>query len=141
MRTVKTRHPSFPGVEMDSAMDVRPDVIWQVLCGDRGHWRAGIYSPSERSAEECIELEKHNCPELFVLLEGKLTLLIAKDRQLIELPLEPGKPVLVQSPHSGFCPDGPHTGRALVVERDEFDTEYSEPKNWTPNQTITMPIA
>lgn len=141
MRTVKTRYPSFPSTEMDSALDVQQDVIWQVLCGDREHWRAGIYSPSESAVAECIELEKHSCPELFVLLEGKLTLLIAKDRRLVELPLELGKPVLVQSPHTGFCPDGPYTGRALVVERDEFDTEYSEPKNWTTNQTMTFPIA
>ena len=47
-----------------------------------------------------------------------------------EQPLEPGRPVLVASPHCGFCPDGPHTGVALVVERDAFTTEYRAPAEW-----------
>ena len=139
MRKVETRYPSFPGVETDASIAVQDQVIWQVLCGDRDHWRAGIYSHSDTSAAQIMELEKHNCPELFLLLEGKLTLLLAKDRKLVELPLELGKPVLVRSPHAGFCPDGPHTGKAFVVERDEFDTEYDEQKAWTLNQTMTLP--
>jgi hypothetical protein len=48
-----------------------------------------------------------------------------------EQELRPLEPVLVASPHAGYCPDGPHTGIALVVERDAFTTEYREPGAWT----------
>jgi hypothetical protein len=70
-------------------------------------------------------LELHDCPELFLLLSGRLTLLLATDGAIRQLPLEPGRPVLVTAPHCGFCPDGPHTGTAFVVERDSFDTTYN----------------
>ena len=48
------------------------------------------------------------------------------------------EPVLVTAPHAGFCPDGPHSGRALVVERDAFDTKYGSPTEFTTNQTLTF---
>ena len=38
--------------------------------------------------------------------------------------------VLVKAPHSGYCPDGPHTGVAFVVERDAFETEYRTVEEW-----------
>jgi hypothetical protein len=36
----------------------------------------------------------------------------------------------VTAPHNGFCPNGPHSGTALVIERDSFDTEYRPPREW-----------
>jgi hypothetical protein len=64
-------------------------------------------------------------------MTGRVVLVIAENSGTREIELEPGKPVLVQSPHSGYCPDGPHTGTAFVVERDAFDTEYRTAKEWT----------
>ncbi|MGI5863634.1 MAG: hypothetical protein ACOX6T_16475 [Myxococcales bacterium] len=130
MRRVQTRPPSFPEVDFDTLLSIEPGKRWQVLCGDAGHWRLGVYSPPESSAEQCEELEKHDCPELFLLLSGKVSLVLAENDGTRVLALEPNKPVLVTSPHSGFCPDGPHTGAALVVERDSFDTEYRPAKEW-----------
>lgn len=130
MRTEKTQHPSFPSAPTDAPLCPQPRERWQVLCGDAGHWRVGVYSPQEASATDCTELERHDCPELFLLTSGRMTLLLAQGGALRELVLEPGKPVLVTVPHSGFCPDGPHTGVALVVERDAFDTEYRAPAQW-----------
>jgi hypothetical protein len=130
LRTVHVKPPSFPAVEPDSSLDLEPSRLWQVVAGDLGHWRAGVYSPAGVSAADCPELERHSCPELFLLMEGRVTLLIHDGQGLRELPLEHGKPVLVTSPHSGFCPDGPHTGRAFVVERDIFSTEYRQPEAW-----------
>jgi hypothetical protein len=130
MRRVQTRPPSFPEVDFDTLLSIEPGKRWQVLCGDAGHWRLGVYSPPESSAEQCEELEKHDCPELFLLLSGKVSLVLAENDGTPVLALEPNKPVLVTSPHSGFCPDGPHTGAALVVERDSFDTEYRPAKEW-----------
>jgi hypothetical protein len=133
MRQVQTRPPSFPDAPTDELLAVAEAQRWQVLCGDTGHWRVGIYAPSLSRREEIRELERHDCPELFCLLRGRLTLLLADAAApggVRELPLEVGRPVLVSSPHDGFCPDGPNTGVALVVERDSFDTEYRSAEEW-----------
>lgn len=126
MRTVHVRSPSFPEAKKNEPLDILPGKVWQVLCGDEGHWRAGIFSPAAASAGECRELETHTCPELFLLMEGRLTLLLLRGSSVEELSLEKGKPVLVTCAHSGYCPDGPHAGRAFVVERDCFSTEYMD---------------
>lgn len=133
VRTVKVEAPSFPAVAANRLLAQPADEeVWQVLCGDDGHWRAGIFSPAQTAASELSELELHDCPELFLLISGALTLVIADHSAdaLRELPLEAGRPVLVSAPHGGFCPDGPHSGRAFVVERDRFTTTYREAAAW-----------
>jgi hypothetical protein len=144
MRQVEVTSPSFPDVPFDELLTPRQAAGWQVVCGDAGHWRAGIYSPAETCAADCSELERHDCPELFLLLRGRLTLLLfdpasgslsgppcgSLSTGVRELVLEPWRPVLVRAPHNGFCPDGPHTGVALVVERDALVTEYRTPAEW-----------
>jgi hypothetical protein len=131
MRVVTTRPPCFPPVQTDTLLQPQPGQVWQVVCGDAEHWRAGIYSPSATARGQIEELERHDCPELFLLLQGRLSLLIADSGGVRELELKEGEPVLVSSPHSGFCPDGPHTGSAFVVERDSFDTVYRKVDEWT----------
>jgi len=131
MRTVHVKHPSFPEVTPGQPLELEPSKLWQVVAGDAEHWRAGVYSPAATCAAELPELEQHTCPELFLLLDGRVTLLIHDGEVVRELPLEPGKPVLVTQPHSGFCPDGPHTGRVFVVERDLFSTHYRSPEDWS----------
>lgn len=132
MKTVQTRPPSFPDALRDQALEFTPGLRWQVLCGDQGHWRCGLYSPAEAGPDEIGELESHDCPELFLLVQGHLTLVLSDGNGSVrELALTPGKPVLVDAPHAGYCPDGPHTGTAFVVERDAFDTEYRPPAEWT----------
>ncbi len=130
MRTVHVKPPSFPEVEPNQPIELEPSRLWQVVAGDTDHWRAGVYSPAATRAADLPELERHSCPELFLLLDGRITLLIHDGAGVRELPLEPGRPVLITQPHSGFCPDGPHTGRAFVVERDIFSTEYRSPSEW-----------
>ena len=129
-RFVDTRAPSFPTVAPDALLSPADAQRWQVLCGDSAHWRVGLYAPDLASREQVVELERHDCPELFLLLSGRLTLVLSIDGAVRELPLEIGKPVLIESPHNGYCPDGPHTGTALVVERDAFDTEYRRVEEW-----------
>ena len=130
MRFVPTRPPSFPEVAADRSIAVAQGVEWQVLCGDTAHWRVGIYSPTRTNRAEVTELERHDCPELFLLLAGRMTLVCFKDGRVEELELKPFQPVLISAPHTGYCPDGPGTGKAFVVERDSFNTEYREPKDW-----------
>jgi len=131
VRSVQTRPPSFPKVPTETPLAVEPGKVWQVLCGDTGHWRVGMYSPAASSAAELPELERHDCPELFLLIEGQLTLIVAEGDKTREIVLEQGVPVLIEAPHSGFCPGGPHSGLAFVVERDSFDTFYKTASDWT----------
>ena len=130
MRRVQVEPPSFPSAPTEAPLAPAPRALWQVLCGDRDHWRVGLYSPAVTRAQDCPELEQHDCPELFVLLSGRLTLLVAEAGGLRELALTLGAPVLVTAPHTGFCPDGPHQGSALVVERDAFTTVYRGAAEW-----------
>ena len=131
MRHFRTEPPSFPEVEPDQLLSVRQAETWQVICGDTGHYRVGVYSPDLASREEVTELEQHDCPEFFILLSGRVTLVLADGAGgMKELALQPGRPVMISAPHNGYCPDGPHTGRALVVERDAFLTEYRDVGEW-----------
>ena len=43
MRMVTTRRPSFPEVADDRPLDPTARQVWQVVCGDAGHWREGLY--------------------------------------------------------------------------------------------------
>jgi hypothetical protein len=130
VRKVEVQKPSFPDVTPNQPLGVPPHKLWHVVCGDADHWRVGYYSPQATPPAQLPEFEKHTCPELFVLQKGRLTLLLAEGGTVREFPLELNVPVLVTAPHSGFCPDGPHTGVALVVERDQFATEYRPPAEW-----------
>ena len=121
-KNVKTEAGSFPKFALHQGLPPKDRKRWQVLCGDRNHWRVGLYSPPEASNAKVKQLETHTCVELFLLLSGKVTLILDEGQGEYELPLEPMKPVMVSGWHCGFCPDGPYTGVAMVVERDRFST-------------------
>ncbi len=125
MRIVKTNQPSFPDATVNKLLSPEADKIWQVACGDSGHWRCGFYSPEFSTADDITELEEHDCPELFMLVEGRVNLLLSDDSGEHILELLPLKPVLVTCRHSGFCPDGAHSGSCIVIERDVFTTTYT----------------
>jgi hypothetical protein len=131
MRKVVVTSPSFPNTMGNAAIDFAENQVWQVICGDQNHWRAGIYSPSMSHPDEIKELECHTCPELFLLLQGHITLVLFENNAIRELPLELKKPVLVTAPHAGYCPDGPFHGLAFVIERDAFETAYRSESEWS----------
>lgn len=130
MKTVRVERPSFPESVKNQLLSAEPNARWQVLAGDSEHWRVGVYSPAETDLDAIEELEKHDCPELFLLTSGRLHLVLAVDGALQTVALEPGRPIVVTAPHSGYCPDGPHGGTALVIERDAFSTEYRSVSAW-----------
>jgi len=132
METVEVKHPSFPEVTTNELLNTEHGTRWCVLCGDKDHWRTGFYSPEQNDLIQIDKLEKHSCPELFMLIEGELTLVIEKNGVLQTVVLEKHKPILIDTWHNGFCPNGPFTGKALVVERDNFVTEYRTVKDFTP---------
>lgn len=126
-----TRRESIPEVVPAAAMEQplhwRRSERWQLMCGDANAWHAGVYSPAESSLVEIDELEAKDCPALFLLLEGRITIVFAnKAGELHEMALEPGTPVLISSPFAAYCPDGPHAGVALIVERADLTS------HWTP---------
>ena len=126
MKKVITQKPSFSPFPFHELFPSKDKERWQVLCGDEDHWRLGIYSPESSKESEILEFESHDCPEMFILLEGRVSLLLFHEKtKLFEtLELEQGKPVMIDTWHDGFCPDGPFTGKALVIERDQFETLY-----------------
>jgi hypothetical protein len=117
-----------PKITYNTPLTLKDKTLWQVICGDGANWRAGLYSPDIASVKEIKKLEKHSCPEFFMLVSGKISLLIESDIKpeagIKVIELEAFKPILVNTWHNGFCPDGPYTGSALVVELGEFTTEY-----------------
>jgi len=125
MRIVHTTAPSFPEATPNTLLSLLPKERWQVLCGDTGHWRCGFYAPEFGGAEEISELEWHDCPELFMLVQGRVSLVLHDEQGERIQELEPLKPILVTARHAGFCPDGPHSGLCIVIERDAFKTEYT----------------
>jgi len=126
MRKVTVKKPSFPNNGFQQFLKKEDKKVWQVLCGDEDHWRFGIYSPELASAEEVKELEKHTCPELFILISGSISLIVVENsiKKIIEL--KQNEPILINTWHNGFCPNGKFTGQALVIERDQFETTYED---------------
>ena len=121
-KTVATAAGEIPKFALSQGLKSRPGKKFQVMCGDRGHWRAGFSSPKFCRADQITELEKHSCPEMFLLLKGRVVMILDDGKGEFELELEPMKPVIIAGWHRGYCPDGPHTGVAMIVERDGFST-------------------
>ncbi|MEI6079673.1 MAG: hypothetical protein WCQ53_03435 [bacterium] len=129
--TVTVSSPSFPDVPKNLVMGTDTGKLWQVICGDKDHWRVGIYSPDAVSLDAVDRFEKHSCPEFFLLLSGEISLLLINNGEIEIITLEPLKPILVDTWHGAYCPCGKNTGTALVVERDAFTTEYKSIKQLT----------
>ncbi len=97
---------------------------WSVVFSDGAYWRAGIYIPENTSPGEVVVLEKHNRPELFMLIEGEITLVLSEDGvKMKEVPMEPGKIYVVEEWHNAYRPGG-RPGKALVIEASDIETEY-----------------
>ncbi len=124
MDKVSVYKSNYDHINWNQPINMPESKIWQVLCGDSGVWRCGLFSPKFSSVDEIQKLERHNCPEFFMLIEGNLSLLVVDSGEKTLIKLERYKPVMIRDWHDGFCPKGPYTGKALVVERDVFETEY-----------------
>ena len=104
-------------------LDLETGVRWKVVFRDAGKWILGIYIPEITSREEVKVLERHNAPELFVLVKGKVTLVVANGNVIKEVKMELGKPYVVTGWHNAYRPEGSE-GVVLVVERDAVKTEF-----------------
>lgn len=101
---------------------------WEVLFTAENAWRVGIYRPKFSSADEIFELEKHTCPEAFLLLEGDITILFKNSNGAIaQKHLKKNELVVVTEPHAGFSPH--RDGVAIVIENAVFSTDYTSREN------------
>jgi hypothetical protein len=127
-KRVGTKAGSFPKFSVSKLLKSKAGKRWQVLCGDRNHWRIGFYSPEVAQKSQVKQLEKHTCVELFMLISGSVTVIVDDGKGEREIKLKPMQPLMVSGWHAGYSPKGPHKGVSLVVERDEFSTIYRERK-------------
>jgi len=123
-KVVKTKAGSFPKFKISKGLAAKAKKEWQVLCGDKNHYRVGFYCPPQSSNAQVKELEKHDIVEMFMLIKGSQTLILDDGRGEFELKLKPMQPVMVKGWHCGYNPKGPYTGVSIVVERDHFGTIY-----------------
>ncbi|RLF19176.1 MAG: hypothetical protein DRZ82_06655 [Thermoprotei archaeon] len=97
---------------------------WHVVFREDEKWQCGIYVPENESLEDIKFLELHNAPELFILIKGKINLVLMDESGKVhEIPMEEGKLYIVQTWHNAYRPNGKE-GIALVIERPDISTEY-----------------
>ena len=106
-------------------IDLYSNERWKVIFNDDMKWRVGIYVPENKSLEEISYLEAHNAPELFLLLKGKVNLVISEDLQSYKIiSMEKYKIYIVNEWHNAFRIGD--EGIALVVERSDIATKYEK---------------
>jgi hypothetical protein len=107
-------------------LEARSDQRWQVIFREGDRWQVGIYTPENTSLNEIVVLERHDRPELFLLVSGEIVLVLSKDgSQLEEVRMLPGKIYIVDEWHNAYRPLG-KSGIALVIEAPDITTEYLE---------------
>ena len=117
------------GIKPKSMIDlkvipIRGDRRWKVVFKENDRWQCGIYVPENKSLDDVKFLEKHNAPELFMLIEGNIALVLMNEKgKLQEVPMEKGKVYIVNTWHNAYRPEG-GKGIALVIERPDIKTEY-----------------
>ena len=98
---------------------------WKVVFRDKNKWLSGLYSPEFTKAGEIKKFEKHSGPELFLLLEGRMTLVLLTPKGREEIPLKKGEAVIVDTYHNAYRPRGAK-GLALVIEKDNISTQWKK---------------
>lgn len=96
---------------------VKGDKRWRVVFKDSDRWLCGIYVPEFKSKKEITYLERHDGPEMFYLIDGKVTLVLKdEDGRERKVPLSKRKLVIVDEWHNAYRPGGAR-GIALVIEK------------------------
>ena len=105
-------------------ISIRGEKRWEVVFKENDRWQCGIYVPENTSLDDITFLEKHNAPELFVLVRGNIVLVLMDDEGNIkEVNMEEDKIYIVNTWHNAYRPNNCE-GVALVIERPDITTEY-----------------
>lgn len=104
-------------------IEVKAERRWEVVFRDGDSWQLGIYVPENTSVEDVDFLERHDCPEAFYLVKGRIVLVLSQGEGLEELEMKEGRIYIIECWHNAYRPRG-SPGVALVVERPNVRTEY-----------------
>lgn len=102
---------------------------WRVIFeqAETPGYKIGLYRPEFRRTEEIDWLEQHEGPEIFLLLQGEVTLVLRNSQSDPAseelLPLEISKPVAVFGFHNAFADED---GLCYVVEATGMATRFSQ---------------
>ncbi|MEM2154805.1 MAG: hypothetical protein QXY76_07820 [Nitrososphaeria archaeon] len=97
---------------------------WFVVFKDNNRWQCGIYVPEYFSKDEVAYIEKHDGPELFYLVDGKVVLVLSADgKNFVEVPMKKGIIYIVDEWHNAYRPNG-SKGIVLVIEKTNIKTEF-----------------
>ena len=102
-------------------LDFASNQRWKVIFSDSPHWKAGVYVPENRRLEDVKYLEKHDCPELFLLLEGEVFLVLGREGKIRVERMQERRGYIVEEWHNAFG-----QGRVLVIERGKVKTEFKK---------------
>lgn len=96
---------------------------WKVLEQDMKYWTIGLYCPENKTKDEIKFLEKHDCKEAFLLLDGDITLIVKDNskKPAREIKLKKNEMVIVDNYHNAYSKNG---GMALVIERGKVKTKF-----------------
>ncbi len=106
-------------------VNFRSNMRWKVLFRDPGKWLLSVYVPENERREDIRVLEKHDAPELFYLVRGKVTLVVSSGEEIEEVEMEPGRAYIVEGWHNAYRPEGGE-GVAMVIEKDGVTTELRD---------------
>ena len=104
-------------------IEVKAKRRWEVVFRDGDCWQLGIYVPENESIDDIKVLERHDCPEMFYLIKGRVVLVLSSGDGLEEVEMREGRIYIVDCWHNAYRPGG-SPGIALVVERPSVKTEY-----------------
>lgn len=96
---------------------------WEVVFEEE-NWICGLYRPEFREKGEIKKLEKHDAPEMFLLLREDVRLVCKDDKGIQVIKLKPDEIVVLDCWHNAYSKNG--KGLALVIERKGVKTEFTE---------------
>lgn len=67
-------------------LSLKGEERWRVLFRE-GKWLVGLYVPENHKREEVTKLERHDYPELFYLVDGRVKLVLESEGKVMEVPL------------------------------------------------------
>lgn len=103
---------------MIKKLELKSKRRWKILLNE-GKWLCGLYIPEFRRKEEIDKLEKHDAPELFLLIEGKVNLVVKDKGREREISLAKGEATVLDCWHNAYG-----KGKVFVVERAGVSTEF-----------------
>lgn len=95
------------------------------MFNDKNHWKCGVYIPEYTDISEIKRFEKHNGPEMFLLIDGDVNLVVLKKNEKRKISLKKNQIIIINDWHNAYRPKD-KKGIVLVIERDNISTEWKK---------------